>query len=94
MNMWTECRHFEALTSTDEEFEGDGEQHFTESGRLALHSETKRAEALEAQQILAGSPMMAAPGMDVDEPNQVEEPEVLLPAWHLSCPATLHVSRL
>lgn len=51
-------------------------ERYTESGRLALHSEHKRQEALEAQELFAGSPLMTAPGLDVDEPNQVDEPTV------------------
>ena len=58
------------------------EETYTESGRLALHSEAKRAEALEAQELLAGTPMMAAPGMDVGQPNQVEDPQVQHPTPH------------
>lgn len=69
------CRYFEDLTSTDDEFVA-GEENYTESGRLALHSESKRHEALEAQEVLAGTPMMAAPGLDVGEPNQIDEPTV------------------
>lgn len=83
------CRHFEDLTSTDDEFV-EGQQQFTESGRLALHSESKRQEALEAQEIFAGSPMMAAPAVEVEEPNQIDEPTVLPCCLQLYSPATPH----
>ena len=69
------CRHFEDLTETDEEYTADLE-NYTPSGRLALHSSHKRARAFEAQTLLAGAPDFVSAGMEGTVKDEIPPPTV------------------
>eukprot|EP00892_Ulva_mutabilis_P009674 jgi/Ulvmu1/7079/UM033_0140.1 len=68
--------HFEQLTETDDEYTEEYET-FTASGRLALHSEHKRARAFEAQTLLAGAPDFIAAGMEGSVKDEVPPPTII-----------------